>query len=303
MLSIDLLKANEPLANLTDEQLRIITALSKRDEEQVMAKRIGELHSMYDVDIKEATGIDKGQGEKTYDYLKRAMKEKASSFNADEYTKKIEALEKEKEELLKKGDSKAVEELRKQLDEKAKKIEAIKDQHREALAQKEEELKSFNSKLEEYKVESKFSDALRGLKFNDTIPEPARKALINEAQGYVKGLQREWINEGDKSTLIFKNAEGEILRDKATLEPLGIDKLIGSRLAPILAEERKAAGAGSKGGGKVEVSGVDLTGVSSKVELTKAIQRHLIEKGIDRASTDFAKQQTELYKELAPAIE
>jgi hypothetical protein len=257
---------------------------------------------MYDVDIKTATGIDKGAGEKTYDYLKRAMKEKAESFDVSEYTKKIEALEKEKEDLLQKGDSKAVEELRKQLDDRTKKIELLKDQHKEALAEKEKEMESFNSKLDDYKVESRFGDALRGMKFNDTIPEQARAALINEAKGYVKGLKREWITEGDKTRLVFKNEEGEILRDKATLEPLGIDKLIGTRLTPILAEERKAAGAGSKGGKSVEVSGVNLTGVSDKRGLAKAIGDHLIEKGVARGSDEWTKQETELYKELAPAI-
>ena len=58
-LSIDILKANQVLASLADEQLAAIVELSTNDEAVVIGQKIGALHGQYDADVKALTGVDK----------------------------------------------------------------------------------------------------------------------------------------------------------------------------------------------------------------------------------------------------
>lgn len=51
MLTEQILKANETLSGLTTEQLSAIVTLSERDENNTIAKRIGEIYSGLDADI------------------------------------------------------------------------------------------------------------------------------------------------------------------------------------------------------------------------------------------------------------
>lgn len=294
MLTTDLLKANEPLKDLTDEQLTIIVALSKRDEEQVIGKRIGEIYSDLDKDILEATGINKGgPAEKTYAYLKRAFKERIDSVDVKVYEDQIEALKKEKDDLLKSGNDKKVAEIQKQLNEKIDRIEKMKDAHKTALEAKDKEISDQLKTMDDFKVDSQFSSTISGMTFNDAVPEAARKAMINQVQAHVKSLPREWVD----GKLVFKDENGEILRDKTTLEPLGMEAIATQRLQPIMKEERPGGGAGGKGKGRPQGTTIDLSNVNNKVELTKAIRDHLLEQGIAVSSSEFSEKEAELYNE------
>ena len=73
MLTVEMLRQNSVLTGLTDEQLTAIATMSQNDENQVIGKRIGELHGQYDQDIFGITGVKKRDGEKSYDYNKRVL--------------------------------------------------------------------------------------------------------------------------------------------------------------------------------------------------------------------------------------
>lgn len=291
MLKAEILKANESLTGLTEEQIKAIEDLSRKDEDQVIAKRIGELHSDYDKDILEATGIEKRSGEKTYDYLKRAVPEKFEGLKGLE--SEVEKLKKEKEELLKGGGDKKAQELQKQLDEKISKIELMKDKHAQALKEKEDEILSQQKSMEDFKVDSMFNNSIAGLTFNDTIPEAARKALIETVQSQVKGMSRDWVDD----KLVFMDAEGQIMRDKKTLDPITIESFAKSQLESILKVDRPGGGAGGTGGKPGNTSAIDLKGAKNKIELTKAIGDHLAAQGIARGTEEYATKEAELFAE------
>ncbi len=78
-LTAEVLRANEALTGLSDDQVTAIETLSANDENQVIGTRIGELHGQYDADILQASGVEKNQGEKSYDYAKRVI----GSFKED----------------------------------------------------------------------------------------------------------------------------------------------------------------------------------------------------------------------------
>lgn len=240
MLSAEVIKANEPLKDLTDEQIRYIVALSKNDEEQMKTAIVRETHDRYDRDIEELTGLKREPTEKTHAFLKRAVSEKLSGL--DDLGKKVKALELEKKELLDKGDDKKIEELNKQIKEKTERIELMKTKHAEALKEKEGEIQKQMSSLEEFKVTSMFQSSLSKFVLDDEIPQAARDAVVQQTEQYVKSLKREWID----GKLRFLDDNNEILRDKTTLEPLTIEAITKQRLDPITAQQRQGAGAGGR---------------------------------------------------------
>lgn len=297
MLKPEVLKANEPLKDLTDEQITTIVALSKRDEEQMKTKIVREVHDKYDEDIQELTGMERDPTEKTYKFLKRAVSAKLEGLK--DLEGKIETLTAEKEELLKKGGDKQIEELQKQLKEKTGKIEAMKDKHAQLLKEKDDEIQNQMNSLEDFKVSSLFSGSVAGLKLNDEFPEAVRNTMVKDAENYVKGLKREWID----GKLRFLDDNDEILRDKTTLEPLTIAAITKERLAPIMAEDRKGGGAGGKAPkGKTTTT---LSGAKNKAELTSLARQQAMSEGLSPAALDgkFQERVDELYNENVAALE
>ena len=100
MITADILKANEQLAKLTDEQIASIVTLSTNDVNAEIGKKIGELYRQLDTTIDTSTGIARNGDEKTYNYLERAIKElKGGMPNVDEMKGKIKTLTEEKTRL------------------------------------------------------------------------------------------------------------------------------------------------------------------------------------------------------------
>jgi len=290
MLKAEVLRANEPLKELTDEQIRIIVALSKNDEEQMKTTIVREVHDRYDQDIEELTGLKREPTEKTYKFLKRAVGAKLEGV--EELNKTIKTLEAEKKELLEKGDDQRIDELTKQIKEKTDRIELMKTKHAEALKEKENEIQMQMSSLEDFKVSSMFQGSVSGVKLDDTIPQAARDAVVQQTEQYVKGLKREWID----GKLRFLDDNDEIMRDKTTLEPLTIEAITKQRLQPITAGERKGGGAGGKAPkGKTG----SLLEAKDKGELTELARQQAMSEGLSPTDLTgkFQARVDELYNE------
>ena len=73
MLNKDIILQQEVLKDLTAEQVQAIETLSKNDENIVLGEKTGRDAQGIETDVLEATGIPKNQGEKYYDYMKRAF--------------------------------------------------------------------------------------------------------------------------------------------------------------------------------------------------------------------------------------
>lgn len=122
--------------------------------------------------------------------------------------------------------------------------------------------------------------------------------MISSAEQYVKGLDREWID----GQLRFKTKEGEILRDKKTLEPLTVEAIAKSRLQPIMAEDRKAGGAG----GKTPKGGAPtITGAKNKSELVDLARKQAMSEGLSPSDLTgkFQSRVNDLYSEGVTALE
>lgn len=70
MLTKETMLNEDCLKNLTPSQVEAIEKLSAKDEEFVMKRYIGHIHSKYDDVVKSTLGLAKPRGVKTYKWLK-----------------------------------------------------------------------------------------------------------------------------------------------------------------------------------------------------------------------------------------
>lgn len=306
MLTIEMLRQNSALADLSDNQLNAIAEMSKNDENTVIGTKIGALHGQYDADILNITGVKKKEGEKSYDYAKRVLVE---------YKEKSDSIKTVKAELDNaKGQ---VTELQSKL-EKGVEDETLRQQLKDSKAQvsqlqaqlqaKETEFNTkkaeFDSAIKNTHVDYAFQAATAGLKFKNGITEPIQKTLLSAAKAEVlaKGTP-DFIDNGQgEKKLVIRGADGNILNNpKNNLNPYTLQELVmETSLKDVIDTGRQQTGGGTRsfGTGSGGTGGtLDLSGVRSQVEADKVIEAHLLANGLTRDSQEFANQSMQLRTE------
>ena len=300
MLNKEILKANEALASLTDEQLATIEKLSANDEHSVIGAKIGEIHRQYDETILKATGVERDGDEKSYKYLERAgsmLREKvAASSQAEEKAKKLEM--ELQEARAKGGTDEALKEqysnLKAELDQTKKQYTGLQGKFTEA--QKEHEQKMFGMQ-----VDFELGRAATGLKLKADLPESAAKVLMQQAVAGIKKNKADFIDNGEGGKrLVFRNESGAVLNNPE-------NKLNPYTAAELLAAELKGMGVldtgrEQKGGGTLPVdkgrsSAVDIAGAKTQVEANEVIMKQLASRGLVRGSAEFEKATTKAWTE------
>lgn len=228
-LTADVIKANADLANLTDAQLAAITTLSANEENQVINTKIGELHGRYDEDVKAVTGIEKNQGEKSYDYVKRVLGDfKSKIGGATELQTKIAGYETEIANLKQQISSgKGDDVIRQQLKDAQTELATLKTQYdtdKQAWGSKEKE---FTNKITGIEIDSNFEKAVAGLKFRAGYPESVQRTLLSSAKSAILGAYKpDWVEADGQRIMVFRDKNGEILRNKSnSLNPYTADEL------------------------------------------------------------------------------
>jgi hypothetical protein len=235
-----------------DEDKSFIENFKQSEVEKLLGERVSELHSRYDADILEVTGLRKDPKEKTYEFNKRVMKE---------YLGKISAYEKKIEELSKGHNPKN--------DDKIKELEGLIEQIKQ---EKDNEIQRAKHETVTYKTRTEFDKALSKLPIDPSIPERARQALVETTIGQLMNAG-EWREEG----LVFKDEKGEVLRNKQTYKPLTAEELLTDQLNDILKKERKMQGADIPGDGRKpsEIPGTLPPHVTTKVQLSEYLKNAL----------------------------
>ena len=286
MLTIDLLKKQETLAGLSDDQLSVIATMSKSDEETVLGKTIGELHGKYDEDILGTSGIPKNQGEKTYDYNKRVI----SKLKGD-YSSTNEELVKVKEALGKKseGDPKELKDLM----DRAKALEESLLSEQEA---RKNEKSEFEGKLKLQLVDTEFEKVKGLLKFKGEYPENVKDILFEKAkEDIMKAHSIDFIEDSGKRTLVFRDEHGVILTNKnKALKPFTIEDKLGEVLKDVLDTGRKVEGGGSSNQKSKTGDSIDISSARSQVDADIMICEYLAKNGYVRGSKAFADKQAEI---------
>lgn len=290
MITADILKANEQLAKLTDEQIASIVTLSTNDVNAEIGKKIGELYRQLDTTIDTSTGIARKGDEKTYNYLERAIKElKGSMPNVDEMKGKIKTLTDEKirlEALIAEGSKDT--ETAQLLNQAKAELKSTKDLYLGLQTKFDEQAKTHKSELFGLRVENELTNALNGLKFKAEIPANVTKTFVNAAISKVKGLNPDYVDDvnGGKR-LVFRDANGVVISNPTNLAPYTAAELLGNELKDIIAiKGAKGTGTQVDGGGSNNDT-VTIGNARTQQEAMTIISKSLCAQGLTAGSKEF----------------
>ena len=290
MITADILKANEQLAKLTDEQIASIVTLSTNDVNAEIGKKIGELYRQLDTTIDTSTGIARNGDEKTYNYLERAIKElKGGMPNVDDMKGKIKTLTEEKtrlEALISEGSKDT--ETAKLLNQAKAELKSTKDLYIGLQTKLDEQAKTHKTELFGLRVENELTNALNGLKFKAEIPANVTKTFVNAAISKVKGLNPDYIDDvnGGKR-LVFRDSNGVAISNPTNLAPYTAAELLGNELKDIIAiKGAKGTGTQVDGGGSNNDT-VTIGNARTQQEAMTIISKSLCAQGLTAGSKEY----------------
>lgn len=288
MLTQEIIKANEALSALSDEQVSAIEELSRNDENATISKRIGEIYGGLDGDILEVSGIAKNGIEKTYDYAKRVLTELKGQ---------ITKLTADNEKLTKSqgGEGEALKQARADLASITKQYNELNDRFNEAKTEHEKAL--FSAKAD-YELQA----AAGRLKFKPGLPESVTRIIVQQAAGKIKAMSPEEIDDGDGGKLlVFKGEDGAILRNQGNkLLPYTAAELLGRELETmgVLDKGRKQTGSGTQstqGGTGGNTAGID--GARTRLEAEEMLRKQFTSQGLTVGSTAYQEAMDKAWKD------
>lgn len=304
MLTVDMLKQNGTLAGLTDEQLTAIATMSQNDENTVIGTKIGALHGQYDTDILGITGVNKNQGEKSYDYLKRVLNDYKTQLASTATIQAQLANAKTEIETLKQklAESSGDETLKQQLKDAKKLASDLQTQLTQSAADLTKQKETYEKQIKDIYVDNAFNEAVSSLKFKSGITDGIKTVLLNAAKAEVltKGTPDFVDNNGTK-VLVYRDATGNVLNNPANnLNPFTTQELLMQTSIKDVIDTGKQQGGGGTGpisyeGGNITV--LDLSGAKTQVDADKIIEGYLLSNGLTRDSAEFATQSMQLRNE------
>ncbi len=302
-LTPDVIKANESLATLSDDQVAAIATLSVNDEATVINTKIGEHHGLIEKDVLSISGVKKNDGEKSYDYMKRVITDyKSQSGGATELQSTIDQQKQVITDLKQSiADGKGNETIAQELADAKSNLTQLQSQYdadKQAWGDKE---KGFNERITGIQVASEFGKATAQFKFKAEYPESVRSTLLKSAESAVLSkYSPDWVDAGDgKKTMVFRDENGEIVRNKSNgLHPYTAQELMQAQLKDVIDTGKKKKGGGTeppnKKPGVETIEEADISAASTQVEADELIVKHLLQIGKTRGTADFADAQKKL---------
>lgn len=280
MITAEILRANQDLAGLSEEQINAIITIGANDTQAEINKAFGETYRKMDTSIESITGIKRNGDEKTYDYMSRAMqsqKDTIAPLQADKT--RLEA------ELAKGGDQA----LKSQLESIQAELANAKTSYAKIQSDMVEIEKAHKAEIFGLTVGAEVNSAASGLKFKPEIPESATSILLKSAVDKVMAMKPEYIDNGaGGKRLVFKGADGAILNNpNNSLNPYTAQELLQNELKDLLDTGRKAEGVGGPGTGNSDDVTIDISQARTQVEAMDIITKALLARGIANGSPQF----------------
>ncbi len=262
--------------------------------EKVIAPKVRDIYNQLDKDVKDLSGVDRNQDEKSYDYHKRVLGDYVSKVSG------IAGLETTITELNKQIEAgSGDEQLKTDLQTAKKELENVQDLYR---TEKEGWGKE-KSDLEGSHLRSSFANemdrSLLGIKFKEGIGEDIVKTVVDS-------IKNELLETAERidGKLVFNDKEGNILRNKETAKPLTAEEIFRSRLKNIIDDGIKIEGTGVKpptitetdvDGKKVKTVNYSPPGtVRTKDDLSKDLGEKGFVQGSEEHSIAYAKWSPDL---------
>jgi len=302
-LNAESLKANTELATLTPEQVTAIETLSKNDENVVIGQKIGELHGAYDADVLAVTGIQKNQGEKSYDFVKRVLGDfKGKAESANTLTGQITTLQGEIESYKTQiAAGKGNEVIAQQLKDAQKLSSELQTKYDTDKASWDTEKGTYTTEINTVKLSNELEKATAKLKFQKQYPESVQQTLLDAAINTLKSTtKQEWTEVKGKKVLVFRDKDGNIMNNPENkLNPYTATELLTKQLKDVLdmGKQGKGTGTDNPDGGEQTVELVDIATAKSQVAADDIITKHLLAKGLLRGTAEFSEQQAKIRKE------
>lgn len=304
-LTSELLRANAATAGLTDDQINAVVEMSRNDETAVIGQKTGEIYGGLDADILAASGIAKNGTEKTYDYAKRVIGEiKTQAGNATELQSQISELNKEKnrlEGIIAKGGADA--ETKRQLEQSKADLANVTKEYAELKTKYDTAEAEHAKTLFGLKIDGEFAKATAGLKFKADLPASVISVLTEQAISKVKGMNPEYIDDGNGGKVLAFMEGGAVKRNpENNLRPYTASELVAKELSVmgVLETGRKQTGAGSeagKPGGSGSGQLADLTGARTQAEAYDIIANQLMAQGKVNGSKEFEQAKNQIWKD------
>lgn len=301
MLTVDVLRANAATNSLSDEAINAIVEMSRNDETSVIGQKTGEIYGGLDNDILAASGIAKNGTEKTYDYAKRVIGEFKAQNGS--YQAQVAELVKEKsrlEKVIADGGSDA--ETKKALAKANADLASVTKEFTELKTKYDNQATEHEKALFDLKLDGEFTKATQGIKFKADLPQAVTSVILSQAIAKVKGMNPEYIDDGDGGKMLAFSENGTTMRNpENSLRPYTAAELIAKELKSmgVLEERRKQTGAGTRGedgGSGGGTSSIDLAGARSQDEAHEIIAKALMSQGKINGSKAFADAMAEAWK-------
>lgn len=300
-LTNELLNANAALSGLTDEQKNAIVEMSKNDETAVIGQKTGEIYGGLDADILAVSGISKNGAEKTYDYAKRVIGEIKSQAGAAQ--SQVTELAKEKSRLEKViADGGADAETKKALNKATADLANVTKEYADLKAKYDNAESEHAKALFGMKLDGEFAKATAGIKFKADIPATVTSVILEQAVAKVKGMNPEYIDDGNGGKVLAFNENGTTMRNpENNLRPYTAGELVARELKAmgVIEDGRKQTGAGTnpgERGGSGSGSTVDVSGARTQDEVHEIITKQLLSQGKVNGSKEFADAMAEAWK-------
>lgn len=295
-ITADLIKQQDSLKDLTDDQIKAVETLSKNDEEAVIHSKRGEFYNQFDKEILEYSGYPKEGHERASDYAKRVLAaQKAQIEELSTYKTKVGELQTQITSLK---DGKVDAATTQKIKDLESELATVKDTHQKEIQAKEALLTEKEKALISEKEETEFAKAISGMNFKKDDQSAALKAIaLKQAKADLKSEATMEVADGK---VIWRDAKGEIIRNaKNGNEPATTADLLMPKLAPVIDQGRKVTGTGGKTaeGSTFSATGFNPT-AKTKTEFYSQASDYLIAQGQERTDPKFAAKLSELSKEF-----
>lgn len=238
-------------------------------EQDLVSKKTREIASSIEEDVFNTTGIQKNEGEKYYDYVKRA------TSSLVEKSKKAKTLEKQIEELKSTDVDEA---LKRELGEYKDIVEKMRSEHESKVVELKTE---FNTE----RKKSSIASAMNELSFSNELPEDVIATMKESALNKVLSAESQFSD----GKLVFLNEAGETIRDQETMQPLSARDILTQSLSSVLKKsETKKTGLGTDAP-KTDNGFTAPSGIKTRMQLTA----HLAEQGIAAGTPAYSKAWAE----------
>lgn len=302
-LTADVIKSNEGLKDLTDDQISEITTLSANDENVVIGNKTKEIYDGLDADLNTASGLEKQPNEKTYDFAKRAVGHfKTQAESVETLNTEITGLKSKIQGYEKQiADGSTDEALKQKLTDTESKLSLLQGQYNDLDKKHNTTIKEHATTLKLGKVNGTMDSAANSLEFKPEYPKNVQDTLLTSARTAISSMYTpDVIEEQGKEITVFRKEDGEIARNPENkLEPFTAEELLRAQLKDVLVVSKKTPGGGTRppAGPGPDLSLVDIGTAKTQVEADKIIEKHLMAKGFTK--TKGFKKAAEFQEEFS----